>query len=175
MNLLLARIEETAMAPAFALLPQNMNTPKARVQMLATGLQESRFEHRYQVVSGGGKGPARGFWQFERGTKASRGGVWGVYLHPASNEHLRLLCRARDVSFDPTPIWEQLEHDDVLAAGVARLLYWTNPKPLPDLGDAQGAWDYYESTWLPGKPHRHTWNAFYTDALHLVQPEAADA
>ena len=34
----------------------------ADVLLLAIGLQESRFEHRQQIG-----GPARSFWQFERG------------------------------------------------------------------------------------------------------------
>lgn len=165
MNLLLARIEETAIAPAFAALPKVMATKRARVMLLAIGLQESRFEHRYQLTNSGKKGPARGLWQFEKGSR-SGGGVWGVYLHPYSSESLRLLCRERDVAFDPPIIWEQLEHDDVLAAGVARLLLWTDSSPLPD--DAQGGWDCYYRNWRPGKPHRETWDDFYEAASEEV-------
>lgn len=169
MKLRLANIVETAINPALSLLPKNMDSAKARVMLLAIGLQESRFEHRAQIVNGGGKGPARGFWQFERGTRASRGGVWGVYLHPASNEHLRLLCRDRDCNFDPAAIWAQIERDDVLAAGVARLLLWTDAGPLPEIGDVDGAWKLYaDRTWRPGKPHRHTWDSLYAAAVAEV-------
>lgn len=168
MMLRLTNIVETALLPALALLPQNLDTRPARVLLLAIGLQESRFEHRYQIVKGGGKGPARGFWQFERGTRESRGGVWGVYLHRSSAELLRLLCRDRDCNYDPTPIWERIETDDVLAAGVARLMLLTNPKPLPAPTDAQAGWDYYASTWRPGKPHRKTWDALHANALEYV-------
>ena len=55
---------------AFALLPPAMDTPDARVLLLAIGLQESKFSHRLQIG-----GPARGYWQFEQG-----GGVRGVRL-----------------------------------------------------------------------------------------------
>ena len=69
----LEQVMRDAVRPALALLPAAMNTPQARCMLLAIGLQESRFVHRRQIG-----GPARGFWQFERGTRTSRGGVWGV-------------------------------------------------------------------------------------------------
>ncbi len=156
----------TAVDPALALLPAAMDSPRARVMLLANGLQESRFEHRRQI----GGGPARGFWQFERGTKASRGGCWGVYLHAASSKHLRMLCEARGVRFEPDAIYLAIEHDDVLAAGVARLLLWTDPRRLPAIGDVSGAWDLYLRTWRPGKPHPRTWAGLYSRAAAEVSP-----
>jgi len=164
MILRLANIMDTAIVPAFGLLPMTFDTPKSRVLLLAIGLQESRFEFRRQL----GNGPARGFWQFERGTRASRGGVWGLYLHPASRNMLAKLCLDRDCAFDPHPIWERIETDDVLAAGVARLMLWTSPKKLPEVGDEQGAWAYYLDTWRPGKPHPSTWPALYAQALDFI-------
>lgn len=166
MLLRLANIIETAINPALAMLPKHLDSKEARVMLLAIGLQESRFEHRAQIVNGGGKGPARGFWQFERG-----GGVTGVYKHRSSAELLRLLCRERDCNLDPRAIWAQLETDDVLAAGVARLLLLTDPKPLPKIGEVDAAWDYYERNWRPGKPHPQTWPALYARAVEEVQSE----
>jgi hypothetical protein len=157
-------IDRTAITPAFGLLPANMASEAARVMLLAIGLQESDFKYRRQM----GNGPARGYWQFEQGTKETRGGVWGVYLHRASNEYLRLLCRDRDCSFDPRAIWAQIEHDDVLAAGVARLMLWTDAKPLPAVGDSEAGWSYYLRTWRPGKPHPDKWPLKYMAALRFV-------
>jgi len=108
----LKKIIDTGISPALALLPAAMDTQAARVMLLAIGLQESRFLHRRQIG-----GPARGFWQFEKGTRASRGGVWGVYLHAASRNHLAALCKARSVACDPDAIYAALDYDDVLAAG----------------------------------------------------------
>ncbi|CAB3925121.1 hypothetical protein [Achromobacter ruhlandii] len=153
-----------AISPALALLPTRMDTPAARVMLLAIGLQESRFVHRRQIG-----GPARGFWQFEKGTRASRGGVWGVYLHPASKDRLAALCKARSVSCDPDAIYAALEYDDVLAAGVARLLLWTDPKALPQIGEADAAWALYQRTWRPGKPHPQTWPALYAQAMAALE------
>ncbi len=164
-------IIKTAINPALALLPAAMGTPEARVMLLAIGLQESRFQYRYQLVQGkpGAKGPARGFWQFELGSRASRGGVWGVYLHHSSQHWLSVVCAARGVAFEPGAIWEAIELDDVLAAALARLLLFTDPRRLPAVNDAQGAWDLYAlRTWRPGKPHRQTWDSFHAQARAAI-------
>lgn len=168
----LEEITAQAINPALALLPGSMDTPRARVPLLAIGLQESRFEHRRQLVGTPPRpaGPAMSFWQFELGTRASKGGVWGVYLHSASAGFLRQLCVARGVQHSPADIWRAIEHDDVLAAGLARLLLWTDALPLPALGDEAGAWDLYaRRCWRPGKPHPETWPAFYARALAHVR------
>lgn len=161
----LKTITDTAITPALALLPAAMDTPEVRVMLLAIGLQESRLVHRRQIG-----GPARGFWQFEKGTRASRGGVWGVYLHAASKGHLAALCKVRSVACDPDAIYAALEYDDVLAAGVARLLLWTDPKALPAIGDADAAWALYLRTWRPGKPKPDSWPDLYRQAAAQVQP-----
>ena len=159
----------TAVDPALSLLPRRLTSDQARVLLLGIGQQESQLMYRRQM----GEGPARGLWQFERGTQASRGGVWGVYLHRASNELLRLLCRDRGVSFDPRAIWAAIEADDVLAAGVARLLLLTDPAPLPAVDDPEAGWAYYLRTWRPGKPHPTTWPKFHRLAAFAVTMDAA--
>jgi len=141
------------LAQALDILPHGMDTPQAQVMVTAICLQESGLIHRKQM----GNGPARGFPQFELGTRQSRGGVWGVYLHDASRFWLDRLCAARGVQFLPEVIWRTLETDDVLAAGVARLLLFTDPKRLPAMDDADGAWGLYLRTWRPGKPRPETW------------------
>lgn len=148
----LETIISNAIHPVMALLPAAMDSPQARVYLLASGLQESRFKDRYQIVQGrpGAKGPARGFWQFEQGTQSSRGGVWGVYLHEASRYWLSIVCAARGVAFEPRAIWERMETDDVLAAALARLLMFTDAQRLPEVRDEEGAWQLYLRTWRPG-------------------------
>lgn len=156
----LAHIVESAVAPALTWL--RLDSTEARLMLLAIGLQESNLEHRCQVLPGGKRGPARGLWQFEKG------GVLGVLRHHLSAEPLRLLCRSRDVALDVVPIWQQLESDDVLAAGVARLLLYTDPKRLPAIGEVDAAWDYYERNWRPGKPHPDRWADCYALAAGEV-------
>ena len=161
-------IAKAAGVSALELLPKQMNTPKARVMMYATALQESRFEFRRQL----GNGPARGFWQFELGTEKTRGGVTGVFLHEASRYWLRVLCEARKCEFEPKAIYKAIEFDDVLAAGVARLLLFTDAQNLPELNQEDAAWDLYaKRTWRPGKPHRKTWHEAYSTAVGYVEDE----
>lgn len=158
MNLdeVLARI----VGPALACLPISMDSPKARLMLLAIGLQESRFLHRYQVLNDPTlKGPARGFWQFEQG-----GGVKGVMTHAQTTGHAHRICAERDVPFQRQSVWIRLETDDILAAVFARLLLYSDPRALPEPHDAEGAWKLYERTWRPGKPHPETWGRFHLKA-----------
>lgn len=148
-----------AVADALALLPPPMHSRAALAMLYAIGLQESRFEHRRQL----GGGPARGLWQFERG-----GGVRGVCEHAASRYWMSAVCDARAVRFEIAAVYAALETDDVLAAAAARLLLFTDPRFLPALDDAQGAWDLYARVWRPGKPHRATWAECHTAALDAL-------
>jgi len=163
---LLDTVTRTAINPALNLLPAAMDSPAARVQMLAVGLQESSFTTRRQA----GNGPARSLWQFEEGSQAKGGGIWGVYQHDASRFWLKQLCDARNCPFVPGSIYARIETDDVLAAGLARLLIFTDAAPLPALGEVAAAWDLYaKRTWVPGKPRPVDWPSNYARALHFVR------
>lgn len=167
---LLQTITRDAIDPALAMLPAVMDTPQARVQILANGLQESRLVHRRQLVGNPPKpeGPAAGLYQFEQG-----GGCTGVLRHQAARFWMVTACRARQC--DPTPgaLWQCIQHDDILATVAARLLLFTDPKRLPDLGDRDGAWLLYMRTWRPGKPKPDTWPGFYAQALQFVTETAS--
>jgi hypothetical protein len=155
--------------PGLRLLPEKFDTPEARVLMLAIGMQESRFLHRRQI-----NGPARGFFQFEKG-----GGVKGVLNHPATKTIVYDVLD--DIGIHgtdalTTTCYECLsepEHDP-LAAVFARLLLYTHPKKLPSLtSDPDESWKYYVDTWRPGKPHRHTFDAFLMHARRAVNDRMA--
>lgn len=164
--ILLAGILATAINPALKLLPAKMDTDAARVMLLAIGLQESRFAYRFQRITGQPymKGPARGFWQFERG-----GGVAGVCSHRHTKDLAQALCKSQGVPFDSSLIHARLEFDDVLAAGFARLLLWADSKPLPGVDASHdAAWDCYVRNWRPGRPHRSTWDDFHAQARAQV-------
>ena len=154
-----------AISEALALLPPGMGSREARVMLVAIGLQESRFKYRRQLVGKPAQpvGPATGFWQFEK-----NGGVKGVLTHASTSKIARGLCDVRGVAAEPLAVWDALQRDDVLAAGFARLLLWTDPKPLPRIGDAHAAWALYLRLWRPGKPHPETWPALYADAVRAV-------
>lgn len=140
---LIATIRAEVIAKAMAALPARMTSTRAEAMLLAIGLQESLLIHRRQIG-----GPARGLWQFETG------GVRGVLTHPASRAPALLACATRVVDSTTAAVYAELERDDVLAAAFARLLLWTDPKPLPELGDADAAWALYLRTWRPGAAKR---------------------
>lgn len=149
--------------PAFELLPSKMGGERAQVMLLAIALQESDLAARVQR----GNGPARGLWQFERN------GVRGVMGHPASKDIMRKLCGARGCPASEYSVYLALAGDDLLAAGVARLLLWTDPDPLPAVGDAAGAWNLYQRCWRPGRPRPEDWSANYEMAMQAVAIEPA--
>ncbi|PNG53165.1 MULTISPECIES: hypothetical protein [unclassified Variovorax] len=145
--------------PGLAMLPLAMDSLKARVQLLAMTLQEDPRQLRRQM----GNGPARGLWQFESG-----GGVKGVMNHHATTGHAHRLCAERGVPWDAWAIWAKLETDDLLACGFARLLLYSDPKPLPAVNDADGGWDLYMRTWRPGRPHPEKWPGNHATARRAM-------
>lgn len=160
-------------ADALLLLPAKMTSPQAELMLLGIGLQESELKHRRQH----GNGPARSLWQAEQG-----GGMVAGLLgfHNQDVQDLaRGLCAVRGVPAQPRAVWEAIEHDDVLAAGLARLLLYTDPARLPGLGDEEGAWQLYLRTWRPGAFTRGTapkraelrqkWARNYALALEVVR------
>lgn len=163
-DMLLQSITSTAIDPAMAMLPPGFDSPRARVLMLAIGLQESGFCDRCQVLPDGGRGPAHSFWQMERG-----GGVKGVLQHPQSQRFAIQVCDARSVAPEPQAVWERIETDDVLAAVFARLLIYTDPMVLPAETEVMAAWRLYAfRLWRPGKPHPETWPANHQRAREFV-------
>ena len=150
---------------AFALLPAKMETREAKVMLLSIGLQESLLKHRYQIVAGkpGAKGPARGLWQFEKG-----GGVRGVLTHKATAALAKEIQAKLGHGVGIDAAYEALEKDDVFAAVFARLLLYTDPYSLPELGQKQRSWNLYERVWRPGRPHRDKWDDNYDKALSSV-------
>lgn len=153
-------INEVVFPATFALLPAAMDSIPARAELLAIGLQESRFEHRVQIG-----GPAHGFWQFEQG-----GGVRGVMDHAATKAHILKVCTALGVTPTVRACYAEIVNNDVLACAFARLLLWTMPGRLPDAGEREKGWHQYIEGWRPGAPHRHTWDAFFDRAWQEVLP-----
>ena len=140
---------------------------RADTLLLAISGQESDWHHRVQRSRRRDgtwfDGPARGLWQFERG-----GGVAGVLQHRASAQLARALCAARNITPASRVVWERLAVDDILAAGFARLLLWTDPRPLPAIDDSDTAWQVYLRNWRPGKPHPSRWPACHRAARAAV-------
>jgi hypothetical protein len=154
----LTYIHTIVLTAALSMLPRKMDTPPARAQLIATGLQESRFEHRRQM----GGGPALSFWQGEPG-----GGMHLIDDHPSTRDLVLDVLQRMGYDEPSLGAFTAIEHNDILACVRARLLLWTHSGPLPR--DAAGAWAYYIATWNPGKPKPETWHAFYARAWALVE------
>lgn len=148
---------EQVIVPALRLLGQKLDSPEAEVMLLAIALQESGLAHREQIG-----GPAHGLWQFELG------GLRGVFKHASSAHRAEDVASSLGVSSTPEAVYKALPEDDTLAACMARLLLWTDPKALPAVGDEAGAWALYLRTWRPGKPRPDHWHENYRKAVGAV-------
>ncbi|WP_043309275.1 hypothetical protein [Pseudomonas sp. ML96] len=171
----LREIRNGPLAEALLLLPAKMTKPAAEIQLLATHLQEAPNGEQCQLPVRPGKcGPARGIFQFELG-----GGVAGVLRHRSSRQHVLEVCAALGVPPTEQGIFDALPGTvDVLDCALARLLYWTDPNPLPDVGAVETAWRYYLRNWRPGAyangtaqeraKLRQKWSVNYAHAMDVV-------
>lgn len=157
--MLILEVNNTIVTPALALLPKKMDTKEARQILLTIGLQESLFKYRQQI-----NGPARGFWQFEKG-----GGMRGVLTHPATAGYAKEIQQERGHGVGVNAAFDALDKDDIFAAAMARLLMWSDPFPLPELDQVQRAWKFYERTWRPGKPHPDKWPGFHKQVQEALK------
>lgn len=133
-----------------------VRSAEANVLVMAIAGQESRWRERLQIG-----GPARSFWQFEIG-----GGVAGVLAQAPSQ--MERLCDSLNIPKYQLTIFEAMAWNDTLACGMARLLLWSDPRPLPAVGQLEAAWEYYIKNWRPGLPHRETWDVVYSKSIQLV-------
>lgn len=143
--------------PALAMLPAKMTSRNARIAMLVIAMQESALMHRRQLVGNPPTptGPAKSFWQAEQGGGLVHGvrlfTRGGVNLLAEDLYHQRgLFNKPMQITSMDRVIWDAIEHDDILAAGLARLLLWTHAAALPDYGEVLNAWNYYLELWRPG-------------------------
>lgn len=145
--------------PALATLDPKMDSPEARLMLPAIALQESGLAARQQVG-----GPARGLWQFEHN------GVLAVMHNSRTADIVFHWCDANGVTYGSNTIYERLDQDDELACVFARLLLWSDTRPLPEIGDCMSAFNCYERNWRPGRPSYTRWKASaYPQALAALQ------
>lgn len=129
----------------------------AQVLVMAIAGQEGNWQFRQQIG-----GPARSYWQFEEG-----GGVHGLFKVAAVKLHS--ICSALDIPYEEDSVFQAMTWNDTLACCMARLLLWTDVRPLPAVGDIEGGWNYYRDNWRPGAPHYATWPTRYGVALSVVR------
>jgi hypothetical protein len=134
---------------------RDLGGAQAEVMLLAIAGQESNLAHRFQI-----SGPARGFWQFERG-----GGLAGVMSHKATAKIMHDALDELGIGTGYEAAWAALPYSELLQVTAARCLLLSDPKPLPPLEDEQLAWAYYLRNWRPGRPHSDAWTTHYRAAL----------
>lgn len=130
---------------------------QALVLELAIAGQESDWEDRLQHG-----GPARSFWQFEKS------GAVAQLFGSSVSSWLKATCAALDIPYDQSTVFEAMAWNDALAATMARLLLWTDPAPLPAVGDVNASWAYYQRNWRPGAPRPSDWPSNYQIAQAVV-------
>jgi len=132
--------------PALGLLPAQYDSPVARWLLLTYAMQESGLRTRVQD----GGGPGRGLWQDEPP-------LMGLLLgNPASASQVRAVCRSRAIAAWPADMYYAVQTDDLFACCIARYDMWCDPRPLPTLGDVDGAFADYIRDWGPGAYARGT-------------------
>lgn len=161
-----------------AILPVNLGALAARVLLYATSRQENPGRSPRQIIrsSKTGKlepiGPAAGDYQMEKG-----GGIHGLlnFKSPTVQSLLAGACKSRGVQQTGDAIFAAIQTDPILAAALARLLYYTDPKALPALGDESGAWWLYLRVWRPGAYDRQPdelrakWRKSYAEAMKAYE------
>lgn len=144
---------------AFSVLPPVMDTANARAMVTAICLQESGLTHRRQV-----RGPARSYAQFEIT------GVREVLTGRTTRAHAETALAALDCEgFSDIEALAAIEHNDMLAVVLSRLLLWGDPMQVPGKADEEGAWQMYLRRWRPGKPHRERWGPAWRAAWAAVE------
>lgn len=139
------------------LIAEQFDTPAAHQMLAAIAFQESDFIHRRQI-----KGPAKGFWQFELA------GILGVRNHDSTYAWANYMCDIFRIENKAYSMHQALEYNDQFAATMARLLLWTDPRPLPTT--QQEGWEYYLRNWRPGKPRPEKWPESWQKAIELLNP-----
>lgn len=143
-------------------LTADINIPasdNAAVLLLATAGQESSWKYRLQQG-----GPARSYLQMEGGAASGLAGLFKLFPSKVS-----AICSGFDVPCNLTTVFEAIAWHDPVAFSMGRLLYWSNPAPLPAVGDAAGSWQYYLDTWRPGAPRPDAWPAVYATSLSIIK------
>jgi hypothetical protein len=107
--------------------------------LLGTAAHESAgFRYLRQVAPGGADGVARGLYQIEPATLAD---LYATFLRyrPGLRQRLDNLAAVRPSRED------QLAGNLAYATGVARVIYWRRPEPLPAADDLAGLAAYWKA------------------------------
>lgn len=140
---------------AMSLLPGRMDSSPSKAMLLTIGIQESGFTARQQggTSKKSGEGPAKSWWQFEKS-----GGVQELLETPSTRAILTPICDTLGYpEWTAAALHEAMEHNDVLACVMARLLLYKDPLAMPESSESAKGWLIYTRQWRPGDAHPKTW------------------
>ena len=135
--------------------------PRARALLLAIAGVESAWTARWQEP----RAYARSFWMVQQNC------VNDLLAHPSSGPVLRQFAAEMEIPIGGA--FEALAWHDAWAYACARCLLWTDPHPLPEIGDTASSMAAYENIWRPGKFSAERWTARFTEALAVSGPAVA--
>lgn len=152
--------------------------------MMGIGWIESRFTASIQQgASSELDHLARSPWQFERGTMASRGGVYGVLMHKSTQELVAPMYAVAstgkfdelgnpNISLDQkvSLVHERMAYSLHLGAAMGCMLLWTHPARLPHPRDPDYAtrlYKIYREAWNPGRPQGIE---VFKEGIHEITP-----
>lgn len=150
------------LVPALAFIRGNLKNIPASVEehtmLLAIAGVESAWSQRTQQPVA----YAHSFYQFERG------GVLGLMRDDETSKQVAVLCGMASVPFQSTAIWNYMAKPeaDNFSAAMARLLLWTDPRPLPK-NEVDG-YQCYLRLWRPGAPYKDRWLSVYGQAVAAI-------
>jgi len=147
------QFREYVILPALNALAAGGGIPTTTVAadlLMATAAVESALGTWLAQVNG----PARGVFQVQPAT------LGGALAKASQGQHVALMGL-----MSSRPILDQIDGNLVLAAAVARLIYWQVPAPLPPHTEA-GLWEYYKAYW--NTPAGATTEAQFLTALKLT-------
>ena len=166
----LEALRDQAVVPACVMLSiamrRDLTTRHAVRMLLAVTQQEDPEVRRRQVTIGRKPLPdylgAYGRWQTEVDTVRLLQGNVTSNMVPVLGQLIRLAPAETMAKLLEAP------SGDLLAAVLARLLLWCDPRPLPDSEDA-GWVCYAQRVWKPSKPHHDTWPRNWQVATQLTE------
>lgn len=157
----LSRILVPDLAWLHSLLPSIPASESGVALLLAIAGQESNWSDVAQAGSGDALGP----WQMQRNTCAD------ILTNRATDAKAIVVCATLKVTPNASAVFDALLANSRLASAFARLDLWSDPAPLPVVGDKQGAWDYYDRVWKPGVARPEAWSAVYEATLAAMKTE----
>lgn len=140
-------------------IPSIRASVEEQVMLCAIPGQESGWQNVQQADGG----IARGFYQQQQND------LGDILANPATDAKAVIVCLKLGISPTAMSVYTALLGNTKLQIAFARLNLWSDPKPLPKVGDLDEAYACYLRVWRPGAPSAARWADVYPAALAAVR------